>query len=57
MRGHIEDKSEWHRWFAWYWVWVSETEWVWLETVYRQCDIDGNFWRYKAIPKYPENHI
>lgn len=47
--------SEWHRWFAWYPVQVSPTEYRWLETVLRKGEWNHSLtdivlrWEYDAL--------
>jgi hypothetical protein len=36
MRWKPKDKTLWHEWFAWYPVYVSNTEIAWLEKVQRR---------------------
>lgn len=47
--------EQWHRWFAWYPVYVSSHDWRWFEVVRRQRRYasgvyDGHFyWVYQEI--------
>jgi hypothetical protein len=42
-------QRNWHRWFAWFPVYVSFTEMRWLETVERRRveDYADSFWEYR----------